>query len=239
MRHGVVVTIASLLLGVATVGVVAGCGGGGGGGSEAINPSDPHVAMGSHLFVQFACSSCHGEQGKGGVSPDVPALTDVGKSLTATELSTIINHGLGESANPQKPYMPVWGPVISSTQVSDLVSYIKGGLPKVQDATPVAVPRDQGASVAGAALYQRYGCINCHGPSGLGGVPNPLSEDKAIPPLSGQDFREEFNTDAKIKEMIRSGSVIGKPPITSMPHWGGIIPDEDLNDLVAYLKTLK
>jgi hypothetical protein len=39
--------------------------------------------------------------------------------------------------------------------------------------------------------------------------------------------------------MIRSGSVIGKAPITSMPHWGGIIPDEDLNDLVAYLKTLK
>ncbi len=155
------------------------------------------------------------------------------------QLSTIINHGLGESENPQKPYMPVWGPVISSTQVSDLVAYIKAGLPKVKDATPVAVPRDQGATVAGAALYQRYGCINCHGPSGLGGVPNPLSEDKAIPPLSGQDFREEFNTDAKIKQMIRSGSVIGKPPITSMPHWGGIIPEDDLNDLVAYLKTLK
>jgi mono/diheme cytochrome c family protein len=135
--------------------------------------------------------------------------------------------------------MPVWGPVISSTQVSDLVAYIKAGLPKVKDATPVAVSRDQGAAVAGAALYQRYGCVNCHGPSGLGGVPNPLSEDKAIPPLSGQDFREEFNTDAKIRQMIRSGSVIGKPPITSMPHWGGIIPDQDLNDLVAYLKTLK
>jgi mono/diheme cytochrome c family protein len=195
--------------------------------------------MGGHLFVQFACASCHGEQGKGGVSPDVPALTDVGQSLTVSQLSTIINHGLGESANPQKPYMPVWGPVISSTQVNDLVAYIKAGLPKVKDATPVAVPRDQGAAVAGAALYQRYGCINCHGPSGLGGVPNPLSEDKAIPSLSGQDFRQEFDTDAKIKQMIRSGSVIGKPPITSMPHWGGIIPEENLDDLVAYLETLK
>ena len=47
------------------------------------NPSDPHVAMGGHLFVQFACASCHGEQGKGGVSPDVPALKDVGQTLTA------------------------------------------------------------------------------------------------------------------------------------------------------------
>jgi mono/diheme cytochrome c family protein len=215
--------------------VLAGCGGGG----SASNPSDTHVAMGGHLFVQFACSSCHGEQGKGGVSSDVPALTDAAKTLTAASLAAIINHGLGESANPQKPYMPVWGPVISSSQVTDLVAYLRAGLPNVNDATPVAVNRDQGAAVAGAALYVRYGCINCHGPSGLGGVPNPLSEDQAIPPLSGQDFRTEFDTDAKIKQMIRSGSVIGKPPITSMPHWGGIIPEDDLDALVAYLKTLK
>jgi mono/diheme cytochrome c family protein len=229
------VAIASLALG-ASVLAVAGCGGG---GSKGSNPSDPHVAMGGHLFVQFACASCHGEQGKGGVSTDVPALTDVGKTLTVAQMAQIIQHGLGESANPQKPYMPVWGPVISKTQVNDLVEYLHAGLPKVQDADPVPVPRDQGAAVAGAALYVRYGCINCHGPSGLGGVPNPLSEDKTIPPLSGQDFRTEFNTDAKITEMIRSGSVIGQPPITSMPHWGGIIPDADLDALVAYLKTLK
>jgi mono/diheme cytochrome c family protein len=216
--------------------VLAGCGGG---GSEATNPSDPHVGMGAHLFTQFACSTCHGEQGKGGVSPDVPALKDIGDSLTTAQLTSIINHGLGESSNPEKPYMPVWGPVISKSQVSDLVAYVHAGLPNVKDANPVPVPRDQGDTVAGAALYVRDGCINCHGPSGLGGVPNPLSEDKTIPPLSGQDFREEFNTDEKIKEMIRSGSVIGKPPIASMPHWGGILSDEDLADLVAYLKTLK
>jgi mono/diheme cytochrome c family protein len=130
--------------------------------------------------------------------------------------------------------MPVWGPVISTSQVADLVAYVRAGLPDVPYARPVAVPRGQGAAVAGAALYVRYGCINCHGPNGLGGVPNPQSPDKTIPPLSGQDFRKEFNTDAKIIAVIRSGSVIGKPPITSMPHWGGIIPDRDLKALVAY-----
>ena len=217
------------------VGLVAlsGCGGGG------THPTDPHVAMGAHLFTQFACSQCHGEQGKGDVSPDVPALTGVGKAFSVAQLTDIINHGLGEVSNPEKPYMPVWGPVISKTQVNDLVEYLQAGLPKVDDTEPVTVPTDQGAAVAGAALYVRYGCINCHGPSGLGGVPNPESEDKIIPPLSGQDFRSEFNTDEKIKSMIRSGSVIGKPPIASMPHWGGIIPEEQLNDLVAYLKTLQ
>jgi mono/diheme cytochrome c family protein len=200
---------------------------------------DPQVAAGAHEFVQFACSACHGEQGRGGVSPEVPALRPIGKSLTANQLSQIITHGLGESKNPKKPYMPVWGPVISSAQVADLVAYIRAGLPAVQYATAVPIPRNQGPAVAGMAAYVHYGCINCHGPNGLGGVPNPQSPDKAIPPLSGQDFRKEFDTDAKILAVIRSGSVIGRQPIVSMPHWAGIIPDWQLRALVAYLKTLK
>jgi mono/diheme cytochrome c family protein len=200
---------------------------------------DPHVAAGAHIFVQFACAQCHGMQGEGGVSPDVPALTTVGRSLSAARLREIIDHGLGESANPTKPYMPVWGQVISGTQVSDLIAYLRAGLPEVPTASAPAVPTGQGAAVEGSVLYVKYGCINCHGPNGLGGVPNPQSEDKTIPPLAGQDFRQEFNTDAKITEMIRSGSVIGKAPVVSMPHWGGIIPDDQLQALAAYWKTLK
>jgi mono/diheme cytochrome c family protein len=201
-------------------------------------PVDPHVAAGAHDFVSFACAQCHGEQGRGGVSPDVPALTGA-SSITAARLRTIIDHGLGESANPTKPYMPVWGEVISAQQASDLIAYLHAGLPAVPTADPLPVPQGQGAAVAGAALYVRYGCINCHGPNGLGGVPNPLSPDKTIPPLSGADFRHEFNTDKKIVDVIRSGSVIGRAPIVSMPHWGGILTDAQLAQLVAYLKTLK
>ncbi len=214
----------------------------GGGTSAAASASpaavSPAVADGAHTFVQFACSQCHGPQGRGGVSPDVPALTSVA-SLTVAQLSHIIDHGLGESANPKKPYMPVWGAVISTTQVSDLVAYIKAGLPAVSQTDPVPVPQGQGPAVTGSALYIRYGCINCHGPNGLGGVPNPLSEDKAIPPLSGGGFRHDFPTDKAIADVIRSGSVIGKAPIVSMPHWGGIIPPADVAALTAYLKTLK
>jgi mono/diheme cytochrome c family protein len=135
--------------------------------------------------------------------------------------------------------MPVWGQVISAHQVTDLVAYIRAGLPSVPGATPAPVITGQGPAVEGALLYQRYGCVNCHGPNGLGGVPNPQSPDKAIPALSGADFFKEFNTDEKITDVIRSGSVIGRAPIVSMPHWGGIIPDAQLQALVAYIKTLK
>jgi cbb3-type cytochrome c oxidase subunit III len=200
---------------------------------------DPSVAAGAHDFVQFACAQCHGLQGRGGVSSTVPALTGVAQQLTPAELRSIINHGLGESSNPTQPYMPVWGAVMSSTQVNDLVAYLRAGLPAVPTAEPAPIPQNQGAAVEGAALYTRYGCVNCHGINGLGGVPNPQSPDKTIPPLSGADFRTEFNTDEKIIAVIRSGSVIGKAPIVSMPHWGGIIPKQQLRALVAYLKTLK
>ena len=98
------------------------------------------VAAGAFAFVQFACAQCHGIGGKGGVSPDVPALTSVGKQLTVAQLTRIINHGLGESANPKRPYMPVWGAVISAPQVGEVVSYIRAGLPQVPGATPVSVP---------------------------------------------------------------------------------------------------
>jgi mono/diheme cytochrome c family protein len=212
-----------------------------GGGATAPTSSkvSPQVAAGAHTFVQFGCAQCHGPLGRGGIDPAVPALKTVGQSLTVAQLTHIINHGLGESADPKQPYMPVWGEVISKTQVANLVSYIRAGLPPVADTQPIAIPAGQGAAVAGSALYVRYGCINCHGPNGLGGVPNPLSEDKAIPPLTGGDFRGEFNTDAKIAAMIRSGSVIGKAPIVSMPHWGGILSDQQIAELTAYLKTLK
>ena len=97
----------------------------------AVATIDPQVAAGAHQFVAFACAQCHGMGGAGAVSPDVPALTQIGPQLTSAQLRSVIDHGMGVSANPAKPFMPVWGNVISSRQVDDLVAYIRAGLPAV------------------------------------------------------------------------------------------------------------
>ena len=204
----------------------------------ATNVSD-QVASGAHYFVQFACAQCHGERGVGNVLPTVPALNTVAKTLTPAQLRTIIDHGLGVASDPTQTYMPIWGQLMSTRQVNDLVAYIRADLPDVPGATPPPDITAQGQEVRGAFLYQRYGCVNCHGPNGRGGVPNPQSADKAIPPLSGAAFFSQFNTDQKLIDVIRSGSVIGRPPIVSMPHWDGIIPDDQMQALLAYIKSLR
>lgn len=219
------------------------------GGSSSASPSthvpasaqpvavDPQVASGAHAFTQFACAQCHGMQGKGGVSPDVPGLQAIASTLTPKQLTSIIEHGAGVSSNPSKPFMPVWKGVISPNQIDALVAYMKAGFPAVSNTDPVQIPADQGDIVAGMALYEQYGCVNCHGPNALGGVPNPDSPDKSIPPLVGADFHAEFDSQA-MAEMIRSGSVLGKAPIVSMPHWGTIVTDQQIQQLIAYINSL-
>ena len=35
-----------------------------------------------------------------------------------------------------------------------------------------------------------------------------------------------------------SGNVLGTAPIVSMPHWGSILTDGEVNRLIAYIGTL-
>jgi mono/diheme cytochrome c family protein len=58
-----------------------------------------------------------------------------------------------------------------------------------------------------------------------------------IPPLVGKNFHGQFN-DRHIADIIRTGSVIGKAPIVSMPHWGTILTDKQIAQLVAYIDSL-
>jgi hypothetical protein len=92
--------------------------------AEAVAVATLHCLNAHHIrvFVESDTTWYSEHLGKGGVSADVPALKDVRKSLTVAQLSSIINHGFGESANPQKPYMPVWGPVISKRTGSPISS---------------------------------------------------------------------------------------------------------------------
>ena len=133
--------------------------------------------------------------------------------------------------------MPVWGGVIPGGRLPTSSAYIHAGFPAVPGARHSGAHRPGiGRRRKGALQKGRVRQLPRHERSRRG--TQPAASDKTIPPLSGTDFFKEFNTDKKIEDVIRSGSVIGQAPIVSMPHWGGILSPEQLQALVAYIKSL-
>jgi cbb3-type cytochrome c oxidase subunit III len=83
---------------------------------------------------------------------------------------------------------------------------------------------------AGNAVYRRY-CANCHGLNAEGGPGNDL-----IPPapdLTGKEWRHG-STDGEIFNTIKNGV----PPELNMGAWGDQLKDQDIWNVVNYLRSM-
>jgi mono/diheme cytochrome c family protein len=96
----------------------------------------------------------------------------------------------------------------------------------------------------GHEVYRNYGCAGCHGPEGKGGVPNPNAKTAELVP----DLIHV--ADGYTNDELKGRILKGQPEITPldpnrpkpplyMPAWGGTIKDAEVDDLVAYLMSLK
>ena len=73
----------------------------------------------------------------------------------------------------------------------------------------------------GASIYNNK-CVDCHGPTGEGQMPG-------VP-----DFKRTrvlFQPDTTLAETIKTGKNV-------MPGFAGILTQEQINDVIAYLRTL-
>ncbi len=114
------------------------------------------------------------------------------------------------------------------------------------------------ARVGGPPWVQHFGagCVACHGVQGRGGVPVMMGtaipedirytaltapeQDKGEGTAKGEKEEKEHPpyTDATIGRAITQGlDESGKPLDRTMPRWQ--MSSEDVNDVIAYLKTLK
>ncbi len=92
----------------------------------------------------------------------------------------------------------------------------------------------------GAALYVAFACIRCHGPNGVGGVPNRLNVggDDTIPALNNtyRDPSEQFRSAAQITQVMLQGSILSKKPgVINMPSWKGVVNDAQASAIAAYV----
>ena len=83
---------------------------------------------------------------------------------------------------------------------------------------------------AGQQLYQRY-CAVCHGKNGQGGSGNDLSPP--APNLTDAEWKHG-STDGEIFKVIKEGV----PPELNMEPWGDRIKDQDIWNIVNYVRSL-
>jgi mono/diheme cytochrome c family protein len=107
------------------------------------------------------------------------------------------------------------------------------GVPHPDAAAPAGNLR--GDAEAGKALYAQY-CATCHGASGHGDGPVAATLNPKPANHADHVFMAGL-TDQHLYQVIsKGGASVGKSPM--MAPWGGVIKDQGIKDLIAYLRQL-
>lgn len=86
-----------------------------------------------------------------------------------------------------------------------------------------------GDPTKGKDRYEQY-CVVCHGPRGLGDGPMAKATTPPATRLTAPDVRNK--TDQDLLAIIADGKS------ASMPAWRGILNDQELLDVMAYVRSL-
>ena len=86
----------------------------------------------------------------------------------------------------------------------------------------------------GAEVYKSY-CATCHGDTGKGDGIAAAALDPKPRDLSNAEYVSGL-TDEHIKKVVTEGGTsVGMS--AAMPAWGGIIPEDDINNIIAHVRT--
>ena len=132
--------------------------------------------------------------------------------------------------------------MLSPDELDDLVAYFR--------ARSWWTPDIPDAAREGREIAMRLGCFGCHGPSGIGGVPNPGSLKGHIPPWDGHEFDELVHSESELREWILDGPIkrLRDNPLamhfleaqkTAMPAYRQYISGDELDRMVAYIQWMR
>jgi mono/diheme cytochrome c family protein len=87
----------------------------------------------------------------------------------------------------------------------------------------------------GKKLYGQF-CVTCHGESGKGdgaaaAALNPKPRDH-----TDKEYMSKMSDDDMLKVIKNGGASVGKSPL--MPPWGASLKDNQIQDIIAYVRTL-
>ncbi|MGA2542843.1 MAG: c-type cytochrome [Verrucomicrobiota bacterium] len=194
----------------------------------------PSADEGQRLFQQKGCIGCHTVAGQGGKVG--PVLDDVGLRRSP---EWMLQHFRDPQSVTPGSVMPKFG--FTETEARALTEFL---LHLRERNLASTFPSLMSPVERGREIYRKYGCAGCHGAEAKGGVPNPNA--KTAEQVPGLIRVAEGYTKAELKSRIVKGQreipalePKRPPPPLYMPAWGAVIKDAELDDLVAYLISLK
>ena len=143
--------------------------------------------------------------------------------------------GCGKSDTPAVPPVPTPAPSVAAPPPSAGASVsVNAALPAPSPESIAARKLDPEKIKHGAAVYSKN-CASCHGPNGE--AMTNWREQGADgryppPPLDGSAHAWHHST-ATLERMIREGS-----PDGGMPAWNGKLSDQEIGDVIVWIKTL-
>jgi len=169
------------------------------------------AAAGLALALASGCGS-QSEQGSGQSEPSMGQST--GAERSPAESGTAAPPAAGTQAQAAAP---------------------EGAAAGADAQYPVAEPGSKPDATQGAQLYAQY-CATCHGPKGEGN--GPAAAGLPVKPANHADgaYMNGLSNDHLFQVIKYGGMAVGKSPL--MAPWGGTLSDQQIWDLVAYVRSL-
>lgn len=192
-------------------------------GASAVQADD---GRGKQIYDQF-CSICHGRYGRGdgplAANLQVRPVSFVDSSWLAGRSDEQIIQGLlGGHSRMSIPN------VLQPDALADTVAYIR----------TLSVPGQNVSIADGRDIYNAV-CYACHGVNGDGN--GPAKAAPGTPPprdFTSKEFVIE-GREAEIARTITLGAEASFHGSSFMPAWGSSLSEQQIQDLIAYIKTFK
>jgi cytochrome c oxidase cbb3-type subunit 3 len=173
-----------------------------------LSPQETYLAL---------CAPCHAKDAKGGAADHAPSLVNPTFLESASDDFLRKSIVLGRPGTSMAAYGKAMGGPLDDAKAEELVRWLRGQGPALAS---LAAP-GKGDAAAGEKLYVEY-CRTCHG--------DTKTRGEAVH-LANVQFQQSA-TDAFIRYAIDKGR-----PTTKMPAFGTVMTPQQLDDLVAFVRT--
>jgi cytochrome c oxidase cbb3-type subunit 3/ubiquinol-cytochrome c reductase cytochrome c subunit len=169
-------------------------------------------------FYATLCATCHGPTGNGYVADNAPSLRNPSFLATATDVFLRDAILRGRPGTAMGSYTQGSGGPLNLDGANDIIAFLREGGPPLETLPPVP----QGDATRGQVVYEKN-CQRCHG---------TRSQRVSAVHLANPVLLETAS-DAFLRRAVERG----RPP-TSMVPWKGALTDEQIDDVVAYVRSL-